>query len=209
MKLKKLLLPALALSLSASSAFAVTTTNYEIRLSSGAVSAPAEPTAPAIEADGSLNEGTATAVPLLTSNLSHGVASFSGAVNSNSWAVYTAFDQDLSGTGLLTVSNVFSGNIGYQFVAPKAINKYGILHDSGWGQSNSPGVWTFEASNDGVSWDILGTENKLGSSLSTGAFTYYTVSNSTAYSHYRLNVTGNMGGSSGLGVREISLIEAQ
>ena len=71
----------------------------------------------------------------------------------------------------------------------------------------APKDWTFEASNDGISWTILDTvtgETDWGS----GETRTYTTINGTEYAHYRLHISDN-NGSVALAVGKIEFIEAQ
>jgi hypothetical protein len=58
-----------------------------------------------------------------------------------------------------------------------------------------PKDWTVEGSNDGSTWTVLDTRtNQPQVSAALAKIGTYTVSNSTSYSKYRLNVTANHGG---------------
>jgi hypothetical protein len=87
-----------------------------------------------------------------------------------------------------------SGWVGWDFTAATVIEGYTIYV----GRENSsadyssvdyaPGDWTFEGSNDGVTWTILHTIN--GYVLYDGMRSvYFDINNTTAYRYYRINVT--------------------
>jgi len=68
-----------------------------------------------------------------------------------------------------------------------------------------PSSWQFQGSNDGVSWTTLDTRS--GETFSSRFQTKtYTFANTTAYRHYRLNITANAGGTGfGLQLSELTL----
>jgi hypothetical protein len=83
-----------------------------------------------------------------------------------------------------------TGQIGYQFNTPKSIQRYSI-YNTLTNSTQRPSTWTFEGSNDGVTWTILHTVTGLPSVL------YYispTISNPSSYVYYRVNVTTTVGG---------------
>jgi alpha-L-fucosidase 2 len=68
-----------------------------------------------------------------------------------------------------------------------------------------PRDWQFQGSNDGANWTTLDTRS--GETFSSRFQTKtYTFANTTAYRHYRLNITGNAGGTGfGLQLSELTL----
>jgi hypothetical protein len=90
----------------------------------------------------------------------------------------------------------------------KTIRHYGLM-----GAAFSPSYcardWELQASHDGVGWDTLHTVG--GAALvyvmwGGEPFTNYSFTNETAYQHWRVYVTGNMGGHE-VGIVEIEMME--
>jgi len=73
----------------------------------------------------------------------------------------------------------------------KRVARYVVAYNSVVNYDNSPNDWTFEGSDDGVSWTVLDTQTGQGWTA-TGIKTY-DFSNTTHYRYYRLNITDNKG----------------
>ncbi len=86
-----------------------------------------------------------------------------------------------------------TGWAAYQLSAPVAVQRY-QLASANDAPGRDPQDWQFQGSNDGQSWTTLDT--RTGQSFA-GRFTAntYDFTNSTAYGHYRLNITRNHGDS--------------
>ena len=69
-----------------------------------------------------------------------------------------------------------------------------------------PSAWTFEGSNDGVSFTVLDTQTGQ-FAWSGGEVRNFPIVNSTAYEFYQLNVTANNGAASNWRVGEVRLFE--
>jgi hypothetical protein len=116
----------------------------------------------------------------------------SSSVLSASYAAYRAFDGN-SGTNFVFGSGQTTGWLridlgsGNQFVA-KAYAYTGHVNTPSFNGK----TWTFEGSNNGNDWTTI--DSKVNVSWSNGERKYITVSNSTAYRYYRLNITANNGG---------------
>ena len=90
------------------------------------------------------------------------------------------------------------------------IPKYALLnrnYNLSEDQDASPKDFTFEGSSDGSSWVVLDTVTGNGYYTAEGTASQqtFTTSNTTAYKHYRLNVTAN-NGDSGTVVGEFKLL---
>jgi gliding motility-associated-like protein len=85
----------------------------------------------------------------------------------------------------------------YQGVRPYIVSKYTIVTAND-AASRDPRNWTFEGSNDGSSWTVLDTKTNQTFGSRTTAYNFV-ISNSTAYTHYRINVTANNGATNILG----------
>ncbi|HEY3090662.1 MAG TPA: GH92 family glycosyl hydrolase [Jatrophihabitantaceae bacterium] len=84
-----------------------------------------------------------------------------------------------------------TGWVVYQLAAPAIIKVYALTsaNDS---PGRDPKNWSLQGSNDGSTWTDLDTQT--GQTFSGRFVTNkYTVSNSTAYGYYRLNITANSG----------------
>ncbi|QES87140.1 BT_3987 domain-containing protein [Rhizosphaericola mali] len=83
-----------------------------------------------------------------------------------------------------------------RYSQPTVINAY-TLTSGGDAPERDPRDWTFEGSNDGTSWTVLDTRTYQSFANRTETIQFNT-SNTTAYSIYRLNITSNNNGGSGL-----------
>jgi hypothetical protein len=89
----------------------------------------------------------------------------------------------------------------------KVLRQYGIMADN---TGDAPKDWTVYGSNNGSSWVSLGAvggfSNWVTSNDIETGMRFFTVGNSTAYTHYRLDITANHGGHS-LHIAEVFLSE--
>ena len=138
-------------------------------------------------------KGISQLVPTMTSNvLPSGVVSASSEFSAT-YAAWHAFD-GLDGT---VGSNVWittgtSDWLKYQFTSSKIINYYVV--QGGYNLGRSPKDWTFEGSNNGVDWTTLDTITSE-TSWTSNERRGFTITNTTAYTYYRINITSNNGGS--------------
>jgi hypothetical protein len=123
-------------------------------------------------------------IPNMTSNTSpSGVGqAFAVQNNATAWQVFKKPITNFTNTGWSSPSQI--GQIGYQFDTPKNIQRYSWLTNSGANQR--PRNWTFEGSNDGVSWVTLHTVTAYANLAS-----YFSpnISNPSSYTYYRINVS--------------------
>lgn len=141
-------------------------------------------------------------IPVMTSNTTPSGTAFAStqAVGQEAWR---AFDQNTA-TGWATTTGTLTGVIGYQFPTARIIKRY--LWRASINAANNPRNWTFQGSNDGVNYTTLDTVtgSQIGASstyISTG------LTNSNAYSFYRMNITLNNGGTNTLQVAELEMTE--
>ncbi len=102
-----------------------------------------------------------------------------------------AFDGDIN-TKWLTFTN--AGWIAYDYTSTDAypVTQYSMTSAND-GDSRDPKDWDFQGSNDGgMSWDVLDTQTNQ-DFIARFQTKTYSVSNSTAYKVYRLNITANNG----------------
>jgi hypothetical protein len=123
------------------------------------------------------------ATPIMTSNTTpSGVAFANGSTGAN--LPWRAFDQNTGLTWQSSTNN--TGIIGYQFTSGKIIKQYAFLS---WTANNfNPRDWTFQGSNDGISYTTIETV----SAFTTIANTWYVrnvSANTTSYIYYRMNIT--------------------
>lgn len=84
------------------------------------------------------------------------------------------------------------------------IKAYGI--QSAYAASRAPKNWTFEASNDGSSWDTLDTQtNQTGWDYSRFECRMFLVSTITDYRYFRVNITASNGDASYTLIQEVYL----
>lgn len=136
--------------------------------------------------------GTGTIVPVMTAdNAPSGVASASSVWPSPNLEAFRAFDNDPSSYWQSQTSQ--AAWLQYQFAASTVVNGYTIT----MGKINSdvsyasvdyaPSDWTFEASNDAVTWTVL--DSQVGYVLYDGGRSaYFEIKNETGYLYYRINV---------------------
>lgn len=146
---------------------------------------------------------TENLIPIMTSNtVPSGIASASNFLTDD--PPWEAFDGIFNtGTEVWTTNaNVTTGWLAYEFSEPKIISKYSI-----YGKINnptqSPRNWTFEGSNDGVTWIVLDTRTNQ-TTWTNNVPNEYEISNTTQYKRYRINITAN-NGSSYLSIAELQM----
>ena len=117
------------------------------------------------------------ATPILTSDISPSGVVFSSGFQS-ARDPYFAFIQD-NNFNTYWQSNVNNTSVlGYQYPTGKIIKRYVIR--GGVSANEAPRTWTFEGSNDGVSYTILETVTNLTMGAG-GIYTSNILSNSTSY----------------------------
>lgn len=138
--------------------------------------------------------------PAMTSNTTpSGVVTASGIFGA-SFPAWYAFDQSTVNNWL---SNLPTGWVAYEFTSPKIVQIYQMVPPGNNAPGSVPRNWTFEAW-DGSSWVVLDT---VTGNSGTATVTR-TISNTTAYIKYRINITLNNGDGSYTGVTELRMYEA-
>lgn len=106
----------------------------------------------------------------------------------STYVAWRAFDSAYEiANSWATSNNITSAWISYTFPTSKQVQMYSIRS---YDQSFSPKSWTFEGSNDGVTWDILDTkinESVWGTGMSIRRV--FTLSNNKSYTSYRVNIS--------------------
>lgn len=127
---------------------------------------------------------------------------FSGGAGGNAPA-WRAFDQTDS---LFWQSNVANtGIIGYQFNSGKIIKQYAFYS---WGTNIfNPTAWTFQGSNDGVSYTTLETVTGFVPVINTW-YVRNVSSNTTSYTYYRMNITAVQTAGNAPVIRELQMTES-
>jgi hypothetical protein len=124
-------------------------------------------------------------VPIMTSNISpSGVCSASSENGSNS--AYKAFDKDDT-TYWQSADSSYPHIIKYEFDSAKIVTEYSITQRA---DENIyyPTEWTFEGSNDNITWVVLDTQT--GQTFTLGEKKTFTIVNTTKYLYYKVNITG-------------------
>jgi hypothetical protein len=116
----------------------------------------------------------------------------------DSWG---AFDQ----TSQEWLSSTFSPSqwLAYEFTILKVVKIYQMTPAGNNAPSSAPRDWTFEAWN-GTSWIVLDT---VTGNSGTATVTR-TLTNTTAYIKYRINITANNGNAAYVGIQELRMYEA-
>ena len=124
------------------------------------------------------------ATPAMTSNNTPSGNVFASSSFSTNFA-WNAFSQDGTSTFWGSLVNN-TGILGYQFPSGKVIKRYCIKGYS-ISLSNNPRTWTFEGSNDGITYTILETVTAY-SMPQNGNYTSGILANTTSYTYYRINI---------------------
>jgi hypothetical protein len=127
-------------------------------------------------------------IPKMTSNtLPSGVASAS---NEFSYA-YRSFDGDFATISSAWGSNETTAWLRYDFLKPEVIEQY-VIYPQTTATDRAPKDWTFEGSNDGITWNVLDTQSNITEWVDSTP-KKFTFSNSNSYKDYRINITANNG----------------
>lgn len=127
-------------------------------------------------------------IPKLTSNnLPSGVASASNEFSSAN----RAFDGDFATISSAWASNVNAAWLRYDFPTPVVIGQY-VIYPQTTASDRAPKDWTFEGSNDGVTWNVLDTQSNITGWVDSTP-KKFTFSNSNSYKDYRVNIRANNG----------------
>ena len=126
------------------------------------------------------------ATPAMTSNITPIGVVFASSTNGAN-APWIAFNQDNSGATFWQSGTANTGILGYQFTSGKVIKRY-IIRMNSLGVATYPTTWTFQGSNDGISYTTLDTVTAT--SIPIGSFySCPTLANTTSYTYYRINIT--------------------
>ncbi|WP_238917001.1 Ig-like domain-containing protein [Clostridium sp. YIM B02555] len=129
-------------------------------------------------------------IPKMTSNTNpSGKVTCSSTWDSNTWLGYRAFDKSIDNLGWCTANGYPNGWLEYEFEAPKKITQYTIAASTV--QNNAPPKsWTFEGSNDGVSWTKLDSRNNE-TNWRDNEKRFYQFNNNISYKFYKINISNS------------------
>lgn len=152
------------------------------------------------------------AIPAMTSNTTpSGIASASSN-NGTDYSAWKAFDgnKTTSGNYWQTPINNPTGWLKYDFGVSnkkiiKSYNITGAVHTADL-KARYPRDWTFEGSNDDITWTVLDT--RTGVSWIQNETKSFNTSNTVEYQMYKINVTANNGDTYYLGIGELEMISA-
>jgi len=142
------------------------------------------------------NAATSAGVPLspivnMTDNTTPNTVgqAFATQNNSTAWKVFRRNIDTFQPSTDGWQSTTQAGQIGFQFNSAKSIQRYAWV--SNQGNNNRPRNWTFEGSNDNVTWVVLHTVTGA-----TNQATYHSpsISNGSSYVYYRINITVTQAG---------------
>jgi hypothetical protein len=126
------------------------------------------------------------ATPPMTSNNTPSGVVFASSTNGAN-APWIAFNQDGPSATYWQSGTANTGILGYQFPSGKVIKRY-IIRMNTIGVISYPTSWTFQGSNDGISYTTLDTVTAT--SIPLGSFySCPTLANTTSYTYYRINIT--------------------
>jgi hypothetical protein len=154
--------------------------------------------------------GYVNVVPTMASATTpSGVASASTEYLTPNYAAWKAFDHSnaAQANAWLSQAGVTTGWLKYQFPTPQVITRYTVQTEN-TASSTAPKNWTFEGSNDNSTFTVLDTRTNETYS-GAGAVNTYTISNSAAYTYYRINVTANNGYANWMAIGELQLMNLQ
>jgi hypothetical protein len=144
------------------------------------------------------------ATPTMTSNTSpSGIASANTAQANHD--AFKAFNQNITSGDDWRPVGQNTGILIYQFPIGKIIKRYSILNTFSTGTCARN--WTFEGSNDGISWTVLDTV-LLASVAVNSAYVSGLLSNTTSYTYYRINVTAVQTTGNILAITEFNMTES-
>ena len=126
----------------------------------------------------------AQAIPAMTSNTTPSGVAFASSEAAAAWG---AFDQSLGNTYWAS-GTINTGSLGYQFTSGKIIKQYAFLtHVTVTGYN--PRDWTFQGSNDGISYTTIETVTGGGFAMANTWYIRNVSANTTSYTYYRMNIT--------------------
>jgi hypothetical protein len=120
-------------------------------------------------------------------------------------APWNAFAQD-SNTTFWQSGTANTGILGYQFPSGKVIKRY-ILRMLSSTTLSFPTAWTFQGSNDGISYTTLDTVTGAVISLG-GNYVSSVLANTTSYTYYRINITAVVSAGTPPSIGEFELTES-
>lgn len=91
----------------------------------------------------------------------------------------------------------------FNFSASREIKSYSI--NPGVAPNDAPKDWTFQGSNDQVTWDVLDTV--VAAALASATDTTFNCDTSAVYKHYRLFITDSSDAADGVSIAEVQLME--
>ena len=144
------------------------------------------------------------ATPAMTSNTSpSGVASASS--SQATYDPFKAFNQNQTATDEWRCGTNNTGILTYQFPIGKIIKRYSILNVLS--TASCVRSWTFEGSNDGISWTILDTV-ALATVLVNVQYISGLLSNTTSYTYYRINIVAVQSAGNSPTITEFNMTES-
>ena len=161
----------------------------------------------------SISTDNSTTSEWTISGASYGNGSYKAAssvATNGIFRAYQAFEGTESGNTSSWQIMATAGILSIELPESVLINKYALLnrnYNLSEDQDASPKDFTFEGSSDGSTWVVLDTVTGNGYYTAEGTASQqtFTMSNTTAYKHYRLNVTTINGGSA-MVVGELKLL---
>lgn len=144
-------------------------------------------------------------IPIMTSNISpSGIASASSVYNKSvQYEAFKAFDNLNDSNGWISYDNSYPQWLSYEFAEPIIISKYSILCRIAT-PTASPKDWTFEGSNDGVTWYVLDTRVGF-TDWVANIFNEFSFENNKEYSKYRIKISSNNGYASYSAISEMKM----
>jgi len=128
-------------------------------------------------------------IPVMTSNTDP-VGTGSVISNNSATTAWYAFNRTQVNGNYWQSNTNNTGWLGFYFNSGKTVKRYSFKINSN--TLYAPYSWTFEGSNDGVTWSILDTITTLSIPSST-IYISSILSNTTSYTRYRINVSITFG----------------
>lgn len=145
-------------------------------------------------------------IPAMTSDtIPSGIASASSQ-HSHPYPAWKAFDGDVesNANGWIATYGVLEGWLQYTFPTPTIVDIYRIRNQIGGESTRAPKDWTFEGSNDGITWTVLDTIKDF-TFWVMHDFSTFSFKNTTPFYSYRINITANNGSEDLLTIGELEM----
>lgn len=152
---------------------------------------------------------TANLIPAMTSDTAPSGVAFASTFDPN-FAAWKAFNHTNAASidGWIAATGT-TGGVGYKFPSAHVIASYAVTSRNNGALSRVPKTWTFQGSNDGSTWDVLGTQTNITDWAATGNVRkVFNLVNTASYDRYYLYITAS-NDASYVGVGELEMMQVR